>query len=84
MLLGSFGRFNGDGKLGLVVGDLQFGFTVLLGSGACKFVAKSIGPIGQNLNKDGKLDLVIVSSTSGGYTTYVLLGNGDGTFKQSV
>jgi FG-GAP-like repeat len=87
------GDFNGDGKLDLVVGDLQLGFTVLLGSGGGNFVARNIGPIGQNskvvaasdLNKDGKLDLLVVSyPTSGGYTTYALLGNGDGTFKQAV
>lgn len=45
------------------------------------FAASSgIFPLGQDLNNDGKLDLV--GSSSNGLTLFVALGNGDGTFKQ--
>jgi hypothetical protein len=85
------GDFNGDGKLDLVGTSYEFAsVSVLLGNGNGTFQPAMNYPLtdGANvrfvatadLNRDGKLDLVVAN---GRYVS-VLLGNGDGTFQTSV
>jgi hypothetical protein len=85
------GDFNGDGKLDLAVtgGALD----IFLGNGDGTFTLKSqtstargFGIVTGDFNGDGKLDLAVTESpllnnNNNGTVVYVLLGNGDGTFK---
>jgi hypothetical protein len=64
------GDLNGDGKLDLVVGDLQLGFSVLLGSGAGAFVSKSIGAVG--LSSPGLGYVVAYPVNESGYNAIVV------------
>ncbi len=90
------GDVNGDGIQDLVVGDSTAGPTqgvVLLGRGDGTFAPPiPLGlPFGEafdtanlqlaDLNHDGKLDIVYRNQLSG---TFVMLGNGDGTFGPPV
>ena len=100
------GDWNGDGKLDLAVVDqcqssenCSGSFTLLLGNGDGTFQvppnyasggydADSV--IAADLNRDGKLDLVVSSlcqsancAHGNNGTVSVLLGNGDGTFQQA-
>ncbi len=91
------GDFNNDGKLDLIVGDDyadqygNTGFYVYLGNGDGTFAAPTFNVLSGQLisikaadvNHDGKSDLLIDSSQSGGYNVQVWFGNGDGTFTPS-
>jgi hypothetical protein len=91
----ALGDFNGDGKLDLAVANNQSGpngstpaASVLLNNGNGTFGESSfllqamsggyLAIAAADLNGDGKLDLIVTSS---GFSTAVLLGNGDGTFQ---
>jgi hypothetical protein len=88
------GDFNGDGKLDLAVVDV--GVAVLLGNGDGTFtrapdpVLGTAGNIGVvpsivagDFTRDGKLDLAFTASNfvTGQRDTFLLTGNGDGTFQ---
>jgi hypothetical protein len=87
------GDFNGDGKLDLVVANLDGTVSVLLGKGDGTFLpavtyssgslpgSVAVAVVG-DFNGDGKLDLAVVNS--GSNDVGVLLGNGDGTFQPAV
>ena len=83
------GDFNGDGKLDLAVGEgatetFGGGVNILLGNGdgtysAGASIALSAGSgslAAADFNRDGKLDLVVLTNTG----PAILLGHGDGTF----
>jgi hypothetical protein len=90
-------ELNGDGKLDLVVADLNTGgngVLVLLGAGDGSFLAPrafrtgitepSVGPTA-DFNGDGKIDLVVTSAQgSPGTDVAVLFGTGDGGFADAV
>lgn len=88
----AIGDFNGDGHQDLAVASSDSGFssvTILLGNGSGGFSPASGSPItvgnGTNnvavgdFNGDGRQDLAVSSSGSGGLMT-ILLGNGSGGF----
>lgn len=87
---------NGDGKVDIAAtATVTNSYTILLGSGDGSFTIKETRPAGGigpqcfsigDLNGDQKLDLAIVStaSASGSGAIAVLLGTGDGTFRQPV
>ena len=88
------GDFNGDGKLDVATANYgSNNVSVLLGNGAGGFnaattVALGIGALqpytiaNQDVNGDGKLDLITANSSSN--TLDVLLGRGDGTFDAPI
>jgi uncharacterized protein (TIGR03437 family) len=86
------GDFNGDGKPDLVVSFGTGTLVLLLGDGAggfkpgvvlATFSTGVAGPLAADVNRDGKLDLLVGSGLSDQPQTYLLLGRRDGTF-QSV
>ena len=85
--------FNGDGNLDLAMSEINnLGqVEVLLGNGDGTFRAAQTFLTGQgqgsaivaaDLNRDGKLDLVIANQNRSSIS--VLLGNGDGTFQSAL
>ncbi len=94
--------FNGDGKLDLAIfseaGKGSAGLSILLGNGDGTFHSFANYPDGcgsldlectataEDLNGDGKLDLVVRNAELNGATgsVLVLLGNGDGTFQSAL
>ena len=89
--------FNGDGKLDLAVAEVGFPngqVAVELGKGNGAFQKPIVSALGEeainnndlmrvgDFNGDGKPDLVILDDYTTGFS--VSLGNGDGTFKNSV
>jgi hypothetical protein len=92
----TLGDFNGDQKVDVAVslaGDNVAGQeVVLLGNGDGTFQAGKTSAgvyypasvVAGDFNDDGKLDLVIAGQTSLANTTWILLGNGDGTFQAPV
>src|SRR5579864_2375791 len=86
------GDFNADGIQDLaVVNSADNNVTILLGNGDGTFKAATGSPVnlGHNpqgatvgdFNNDSKLDLAVVNKDDN--TVSILLGNGDGTFKQA-
>jgi hypothetical protein len=81
--------FNGDGKLDIVVSNADGSLSVLLNKGkgiygAAMVISAASGTGAGNIvigdfNKDGKMDIAIAGSE-----IYLLLGNGDGTFKAPI
>jgi subtilase family serine protease len=86
--------FNGDGFTDIAVanqgpvGSAGSGIAILLGNGNGTFLPAVNYFVGQNfsfiavedMNGDGKLDLLAVPSLFGNATNFLMLGNGDGTF----
>jgi hypothetical protein len=88
--------FNGDGKLDIAVSNYASNtISVFLNKGDGSFgapVSTTVNPSGAlglgaivagDFNEDGKMDL-IVATIAGLQSDIVLLGNGDGTFKQAA
>jgi Big-like domain-containing protein/VCBS repeat protein len=90
--------FNGDGNLDIAVADVQGGFgngtvDIFLGKGDGTFTSFGAVLVGRypasiipvDLNKDGKLDLVVLDTGNGlAGGVSVFLGHGDGTFAPAV
>ena len=92
------GDFNGDGKADIATAsvDANGGLAIFLGNGNGTFgppISSFVGTTGLNLgpmiagdfNRDGKSDLVVVSENNVNNFSpmYVLLSQGDGTFKEN-
>jgi hypothetical protein len=87
--------FNRDGKLDLLVANLQTGvntISLILGNGDGTFqpdqeFATADGPYRvavADFNRDGKLDVAVASPSNLGSFASILLGNGDGTLQAHV
>jgi len=86
------GDFNNDGKPDLL--DADGYVSVFLGKGDGTFqlpIATSIfSPVGEiplavgDFNRDGNLDVAVVTVLPGNLELGILLGNGDGTFRQGT
>jgi hypothetical protein len=82
--------FNGDGKLDLAF-PTTFGVVISLGNGDGTFGSSNSvlsnyltvrGIVAGDFNNDGKADLVVLANASNANPPiFVLLGNGDGTFR---
>jgi len=84
--------FNGDGKQDLAVADGTKGVSILRGNGDGTFepavtyavtgTAHSVTTA--DFNGDGKADLAVGVDADNGETLSLLLGNGDGTFREPI
>ena len=84
------GDFNGDGKTDIVTVQNSGSVNVLLNHGnetfdppvstyfSAYFLGGAVQAVAADMNKDGKLDLVLLDASNN--SVDVLLGNGDGTF----
>ena len=90
--LQGIGDFNGDGKQDLVVSSMAFNVGIALGNGDGTFQAPQMvfipsilsidhGVVG-DFNGDGELDFAFISSSP--QMLSILLGNGDGTFRERI
>lgn len=86
-------NFRNNGKTDIAVGEFEGrGVAVVLGNGDGTFqqpvvyaAGTPLGVAAGDLNGDGNVDLVAVTPPDGGSgLTYVLLGNGDGTFRKAT
>jgi Big-like domain-containing protein/VCBS repeat protein/FG-GAP repeat protein len=90
------GDFNNDNNPDLIIVGVGGAAGVLLGNGdgtfhpAINFTVPTGGPFDNfsvavsDFNRDGKLDAVVADGSVFSNSIYVLLGNGDGTFKTPV
>ena len=80
------GDFNGDGKLDLIAGNRMYlgrGDGTFRSAGAISLLAGSIATAAADVNHDGKLDLLLLTTPAGDQGNnelQVLLGNGAGSF----
>jgi hypothetical protein len=86
------GDLNGDGKLDIITANNAGFVSVLLGNGDGTFQGAISYPAGGwtsyvavgDIDGDGYPDLAVANSRSDSNQVFVLLGNGDGTFKPPV
>lgn len=86
------GDFNGDGDMDIAVSNFHGPITLLLGNGdgtfrrgtdvTFRFGSPELFNIATaDLNRDGKIDLVVLTRVGIDFVVKTLLGNGDGTFQ---
>jgi len=74
----NFGSSGINNRVNVSIGDGQGGFTSVFSSSSSVGGPSSAAAIG-DINNDGRLDLVLIGST-----TLTMIGNGDGTFRAAT